>query len=46
MTLLQKHVQSWLLNVEAALLSMQNADADDAVSQAAHRLHFSFSFGV
>ena len=32
MTLLQKHVQSRLLNVEAALLSIESADADDAVS--------------
>ena len=32
MTLLQKHVQTWLLNVEAALLSIESADADDAVS--------------
>jgi hypothetical protein len=37
MTLLQKHVQSLLLNVEAALLSMESADADDDVSQAACR---------
>ena len=35
MTLLQKHVQSQLLNVEAALLPMRSADADDVVSQAA-----------